>query len=104
MKLKQIRKKKKITQQEIAKLLNITQQQVSRIENGLSDLSSKQIITLCKFLNVSADELLGLEPIDKQVNKILNLYNTNLSKKEIIEAKKTLDKIAKYVDNLLKDN
>lgn len=65
MLLRKIRKEKNITQKEIADLLEITQQQVSRIEKGLSDLNSKQIIKLCKYLNVSADELLEIKKIEE---------------------------------------
>lgn len=102
MYLKQIRKKKGITQKEIAELLNISQQQVSNIEKGLSELSSKQIIKLCNYLNVTADELLGLKPINEQVNEINKKYNTILNKNELYEIKNTLENISIYIDSLLK--
>jgi len=61
MKLKEIRKEKKITQQEVAEKLHISQSYYARIEKGKGILTDKIIITLCKYFNISADELLGLK-------------------------------------------
>lgn len=61
IRLKEIRKKKNLSQQEIANILDLkSRNSISRIELGLSELSQSQIIKLCKVLDIRADYLLGL--------------------------------------------
>ena len=48
------------TQVEIAKALNITKQCVNDYKTGKSVPSLETLYTLCKYLDVSADYLLGL--------------------------------------------
>lgn len=64
--LKKIRKEKKISQKNIAKLINTSQQAISRLEQGKSTINNIQLLKLCKYLNISADILLGLK--NKQNN------------------------------------
>lgn len=67
MKLKEIREKKGLSQNKIAKILKIDQSQISRYETGYLKLNSDQIKEICKTLEISADYLLGL--IDDDNNK-----------------------------------
>lgn len=60
-KLKEIRKAKNISQQEIAKLINTNQESISRLERGNSTINNVQIKILCEYLNISADELLDIK-------------------------------------------
>ena len=55
--LKEARKYKKLTQKQVAEHFLMTQQQYSRFENGIFELNYKQIIDLCKFLNITPNEL-----------------------------------------------
>lgn len=48
------------TQSDMAALLNTTQQQYSKYENRANELPIRHLITICRFLEVSADEILGL--------------------------------------------
>ena len=57
--LKEIRKLKKISQNELSRVSNISQAQISRYEK-LQQLTEDSIIRLCKALEISADHLLGL--------------------------------------------
>jgi len=75
--LKKIRKKNKITQSELAKLLNKKKLTISRYENGKISISFEILNELCKIFNVSIYDFLhgiekinGLEKID--INKIEN--------------------------------
>jgi len=67
--LKEIRKRKNLKQEQIAKILNISRAQISRIENGESLANEEQIIKLCNALNCSADYLLGLRDIKDKINE-----------------------------------
>ena len=54
------------TQAEIAKYLGTTQQVYSRYEKGENEIPVRHIISLCKYYNVSADYILGLDKNNKQ--------------------------------------
>lgn len=97
MNLKEIRIKKGISQKKLAEVLGVTQTQMYRIEKGISTLNSEQIIKLCKFLNVSADELLGLKPINENILE----NNETITEEQIKEVKKTLENISNYLESLL---
>ena len=58
--LRELREDNDIKQSEIAKLLGTTQQVYSRYENGINEIPVHHIITLCKFYQVSADYILGI--------------------------------------------
>lgn len=58
--IKELREDKDLRQQDIADILNITQQQYSKIEKGISDIKTDQLIKLSLFYNVSSDYILGL--------------------------------------------
>ena len=59
-KIVQVRKEKHITQQKLANHLMITQQQYSDYERGKNELPIRYLISICKYLDISADWLLGL--------------------------------------------
>ena len=59
--IKELRLEKGLTQAELANALNTSQRNVSKYETEYLDLSTENIIKLCKFFGVSADYLLGLE-------------------------------------------
>lgn len=55
--LKYARKLKGLTQKQVAEQLNMTQQQYSRFENGVFELNYDLIMTLCKMLDTTPNEL-----------------------------------------------
>ncbi|MBC2077635.1 helix-turn-helix transcriptional regulator [Listeria booriae] len=57
--LKLARKKQKITQDQLAKLVNTTKATISNYENAYSSPSADMILTLATALNTSTDYLLG---------------------------------------------
>ena len=72
VKLREARKKKGLTQKDIAAALDVSQSNVSNYEKGNYSLSSEQIIKLVKVLECSADYLLGLiddDPINQTKKK-----------------------------------
>ena len=58
--LQWIRDCKNITQKELAEYLGIKQQQYARYEKGVNVMSVTYLGPICKFLDISADYLLGL--------------------------------------------
>ena len=60
-KLISLREDNDIEQKELAELLGITQSAYSKYEKRRCKMSIDDLIKLCKFYNVSADYVLGLE-------------------------------------------
>ena len=58
--IRQIRKERGLSQEDLAEILSTTQQQYSKYENGTNEIPVRHVITLCKFYGISADWLLGL--------------------------------------------
>lgn len=59
--LKTFREKHKITQTELAKMLNTSQRQISLYENGIRKLNEDQIVAICRAYKVSPLEILRVE-------------------------------------------
>lgn len=58
--LRNIREDRDLTQAEIGKLLNKSQQGYSHIESGRAELKIDDLVTLCRFYDLSADYIIGL--------------------------------------------
>ncbi len=58
MRLKELRKKKKLTQLRLALELNMTQNTISRYETGKVEADYKTLILFADYFNVSVDYLL----------------------------------------------
>lgn len=59
MRLKELRKQKKLSQTEFARLFNVAQNTVSNWENGIRTIDTTTLNRLADFFNVSADYILG---------------------------------------------
>lgn len=59
--IKELRKLKHITQNEIAEKLGVSQAQVARLEVGVNDMSTEQMRKIASILGVKTYELLPLE-------------------------------------------
>jgi transcriptional regulator with XRE-family HTH domain len=68
--VKALRRRKGITQAELAKLLGTIQSNISNIERGARGLTVQQIVRLCKALGVSTDEILIEEKAPKEVRSL----------------------------------
>ena len=63
-----IRNCRNITQREMANAIGIKQQQYARYENGNNELTISYLILICKYLDLSADYILGLTDKVKKLN------------------------------------
>lgn len=59
--LRQYRKKAKLSQQELGDLVFMSQRAISNFDTGSRDISTPTLIRLARALNVSVDELLGIK-------------------------------------------
>lgn len=60
LKLKEFRKKAKLTQADVAAAMNISQSYYSRFEKGLRLPDAKQIMQLCEILSCTPNDLFGI--------------------------------------------
>lgn len=58
--IRNLREDRDLTQNELGAQVNMTQRKISYIERGKYEPSIDDIVSLCKFFNVSSDYLLGL--------------------------------------------
>ena len=87
--IKQLRKSKGLSQEELAIKLNVVRQTVSKWENGLSVPDSTMLIALADELDTSVSELLG-EPVTektaddlKTISEKLEVINLQLAKRSM---------------------
>ena len=64
--LKQIRKKRKYSQQKVAMDLNISRESISYYENGQREPSLELLVQMSKYFNVSIDYLITGEEFHKR--------------------------------------
>ena len=58
--MRDLREDHDLTQKQVGAILNKSQQGYSHIEDGRAELKIDDLITLCRFYNVSADYFIGL--------------------------------------------
>ena len=63
--LRNLREDNDLTQQQIAEVLHTSQTMYARYERRASELPLRHLMTLCRFYNISADNVLGLQ-MDKR--------------------------------------
>ena len=63
--LRDLREDKDLTQAQLGELLNKSQQGYNHIETGRAELKIEDLIRLCKFYDLSADYIIGLNPRKK---------------------------------------
>ena len=92
--LRDLMKKSKVTQQDLATSVGTTRQAISQYADGSVQPNIEKLYKIAEFFHVSADYLLGISPVTssdadiKQINQMLGL-----SEKSIIELKDMLDVI-----------
>ena len=84
------RKKKKLTQMELAEILNITDRAVSKWENGRAMPDSSIMLELCNLLGITVNELFSGEVIEMKEYEKQAEENLLKLKKEKEEADKIL--------------
>ena len=75
MKLKELRKKHKKSQKEIADYIGVTQSNYSKYEQGTIEPNINQICLLAKLYNTTTDELLGIKKEDSELTEHTRLIN-----------------------------
>ncbi|MBQ3307904.1 MAG: helix-turn-helix domain-containing protein [Bacilli bacterium] len=85
------RKRKKLTQEQLAEKLSITDRAVSKWERGLSLPDADKMLDLCNILDINVNELLNGEKIDmKEYNKKTEELLLEMARGEELKNKKIM--------------
>ena len=76
LRIKEIRKKKKITAKEIADYVNVAESTMSLYENGKREPDYNTLLKIAEFLNVGIDVLFGSEEIPKKKGIKIPVYGS----------------------------
>ena len=87
--LKELRKNKHLTQEQLGKALNIATSTVSMYENGSREPDLQTLINLSKFYEVTADYILGLS--DKPY--LTDMTPEQILKESLLILSKSINKI-----------
>ncbi len=75
MRIKELRKKKDMTQEKLAQYLNVSFQAASKWETGVASPDLSMIVPLARLLDVTTDELFGLvTAVDERQEELLKLW------------------------------
>lgn len=100
-KIKRIRKKKNLTQEQLAELIDISPRNLSKIEVGECFVKAETLEKLLKALDISTEELFANEHI-KESEELLNLIYNILDK--IKNDRKKLEKVYKITKFLIDED
>ncbi len=102
MNLSEMRKKRNMTQRELAERLGVAQNTISKWENGVSEPDIESMIKLCTVLKTSMDDLLGIQSfIESQTEaEIKEAMSASSSLSGLIAVLQTLppDEVQKLTD------
>lgn len=65
-KLKEIRRKNNLTQEQLAEMLNTNRIRISKIENDKMDMTFNEAIIICEKLHISADSFFEINNLSSQ--------------------------------------
>ncbi|MBQ9842471.1 MAG: helix-turn-helix transcriptional regulator [Clostridia bacterium] len=75
VKIKELRKKKDMTQEKLAEYLNVSFQAISKWETGVASPDLSMIVPLARLLDVTTDELFGfVGDVDENQEKLLKIW------------------------------
>lgn len=100
--LRELRKRKNLTQEEMSKILNLGSTTYKNYENKITEPSIETLVKLADYFNVSIDELVGRET-DTINLKFLNETEAYLIRKILKMDQLELAKTKAYVMGLTDD-
>lgn len=103
IRLKQLRKESKITQEQMAKYLNVDQTMITKLENGTRSLNVSLIEKICNLFGCSEAYLLGEDDAYIPLNFA---FRSNGIQTEDLESIAVINKIAmniRYMNEMIGD-
>lgn len=87
--LQNLRKKKNISQEQLAEMLGVTRQSVSKWESGASYPEMEKLTEMCKIFHCSLDTLVNGDALEETEKKNNNIFYSMMSSLEL-SVKKTI--------------
>lgn len=103
LRLKQLRKESKITQEQLAKYLNVDQTMITKLENGTRSLSVSMIEKICNLFGCSDAYLMGEDDAYIPLNFA---FRSNGIQTEDLEGIAVINRIAmniRYMNEMMGD-
>jgi len=89
--IKRLRQVKGLTQKDLAKKVGLTKDTISKIERGEQEnVGSKYLISICRELNVTMEELFMEHPEEKVIKIVFSKQNIRSVERIISEIKSIL--------------
>lgn len=88
--LKDLRKSRRLTQEEFGEIISVTQQNISKYENDVYEMPIDVLINVSQYFNVSIEYLLGLTEIKRDIAGQVIVNKTVDEYYDLVEAFKTL--------------
>ncbi|MCI8346641.1 MAG: helix-turn-helix transcriptional regulator [Bacilli bacterium] len=85
--IRRIRKKKEVTQKQLAEILSLSNSTISHYENGSRNISLEDLTTICNYFEVDVDKILGLNRKGESANNKIKLSDDEVIL--ILELRKT---------------
>ena len=99
-KLKRIRNKRKLTQEQLAEIIDMSPKNLSKIEVGTSFVSSETLEKIMFALNVTAEELFANDYIKTQEELVSDIYEKIASIKNNQQKLETVYKMLDFIISL----
>lgn len=99
-KIKRVRKKRGLTQEQLAEMINISSRNLSNIEIGISFPKSETLEKILTSLNISTQELFANDHL-KSNTELINVINCYIDK--VKDDNKTLEKIYRIIRDIVED-
>lgn len=92
--IKSLRERKKLTQEELARLLNTTKQTISKYEKGIvTNIPSDRIESMARILDATPEYILGWEKIEKKADTISDVVLRMKTDSEFLSLVETLNSL-----------
>jgi hypothetical protein len=88
--LKDLRKSRRLTQEEFGEIISVTQQNISKYENDVYEMPVDVLVKVSQYFNVSIEYLLGLTEIKRDIAGQVVVNKTMDEYYDLVEAFKTL--------------
>lgn len=103
--LKEIRKERKITAKQLAKVLNVSESTISLYENGKREPDLKTLLNIAEYFNVSVDYLIGKTDEKEKLIKDIGTISIRGRDGSVIESElsdsqlETFKKLLNYISD-----
>lgn len=88
--LRDLRKSRRLTQEEFGEIISVTQQNISKYENDVYEMPIDVLVKVSQYFNVSIEYLLGLTEIKRDIAGQVVVNKTVDEYYDLVEAFKTL--------------